>query len=86
MVYKQIVNADALSSVITMPPAFKNKRVEVIIREAPNYVSSRKVYLKDISCMMDGSITQSLVGIIPNNDKSLDDYRAEKLSKYECID
>ena len=30
-----------------------------------------------------GSITESLIGAIPNSGKPLDDYRAESLSKYE---
>jgi hypothetical protein len=32
-----------------------------------------------------GSITESLIGAIPNTGKPLDDYRAERLSKYERI-
>jgi hypothetical protein len=31
VIYRQIVNADALSDVISIPQIFKNKRVEVII-------------------------------------------------------
>ncbi|MDR1245989.1 MAG: hypothetical protein LBK57_03060 [Clostridiales Family XIII bacterium] len=38
MIYRQIVNADALSDVISIPQIFRNRRVEVIIREAPEAV------------------------------------------------
>jgi hypothetical protein len=86
MVYRQIVSADALSNVIAMPQIFRNKRVEVIIREAPETSSAPKIDMADIGRMMDGSITQSLIGIVPNNGRALDDYRAERLSKYEGVD
>ncbi|MDR1068523.1 MAG: hypothetical protein LBL36_04680 [Clostridiales Family XIII bacterium] len=86
MVYRQIMSADALSDVIAMPQIFKNKRVEVIIREAPETVPAPKIDMANIGRMMDGSITQSLIGIVPDRGKSLDDYRAERLLKYECVD
>jgi hypothetical protein len=65
MVYKQIVSADALSGVIAMPQTYRNKRVEVIIREVPESVRAPKIHMADIGRMMDGSITQSLIGIVP---------------------
>jgi hypothetical protein len=86
MVYKQIISADALSGVITMPPILRDKRVEVIIREAPEATPIPKIDIASIGGMMSGSITQSLIGIVPNSGKSLDDYRAERLSKYERVD
>jgi hypothetical protein len=86
MVYKQIVNADALSDVISIPQIFRNKRVEVIIREAHEAVPAPKVDMDNIELIMGGSITQSLIGIVPNSGRTLDDYRAERLSKYERID
>jgi hypothetical protein len=86
MVYRQIVSADALSDVIAMPRVFRNKRVEVTIREVPEVASVPKIDMTNIEHMMDGSITQSLVGIVPNSGKTLDDYRAERLAKYERVD
>jgi hypothetical protein len=64
MVYRQIVSADALSDVIAMLRVFKNKRVEVTIREAPEAAPTLKIDMADIGRMMDGSITQSLIGIV----------------------
>ncbi|MDR1872976.1 MAG: hypothetical protein LBS60_13835 [Deltaproteobacteria bacterium] len=80
------MNADALLGVIALPQTFKNKRVEVIIREIPEDAPTPKIDLANIDHMMDGSITQSLIGIVPNSGKTLDDYRAERLSKYERVD
>jgi hypothetical protein len=86
MIYRQIVNADALSDVIAIPQIFRNKCVEVIIREVSEAVPALKIDIENIGRMMGGSITQSLIGIVPNSGKTLDDYRAERLSKYERID
>jgi hypothetical protein len=86
MIYRQIVNADALSDVISIPQIFRNRRVEVIIREAPEAVPAPKIDTENIGRMMGDSITQSLIGIVPNSGKTLEDYRAERLSKYERID
>jgi hypothetical protein len=80
------MSADELSGVIAMPRTFKNKRVEVIIREAPEDAPTPKIDMANIGRVMDGSITQSLIGIVPNSGRTLDDYRAEKLSKYERVD
>ncbi|MDR0765021.1 MAG: hypothetical protein LBE65_05450 [Synergistaceae bacterium] len=61
MVYRQIMSADALSGVIAMSRTFENKRVEVIIREAPEDVPAPKIDMANIGRMMDGSITQALI-------------------------
>jgi hypothetical protein len=83
MVYRQIVSAEELSGVIAIPQIFENKRVEVIIREAPESSPAPKIDMPDFENMLDGSITQSLIGIVPDSGKSLEEYRAERLSKYE---
>ncbi|MDR1322718.1 MAG: hypothetical protein LBK56_15075 [Gracilibacteraceae bacterium] len=75
MVYRQVVSANALSEVIAMPQIFRDKRVEVTIREVPEAASPPKIDIANIERMMDGSITQSLIGIVPSNGKPLDDYR-----------
>jgi hypothetical protein len=59
MVFRPIMSADVLSSVIARPQSFKNKLVEVIIREAPEDVPRPRIDLANIEHMMDGSITQS---------------------------
>ena len=42
--------------------------------------------LNDIDAMLKGSITESLIGVIPDTGNTLEDYRAERLSKYERVD
>jgi hypothetical protein len=80
------MSADALSGVIAMPKLFRNKRIEVIIREAPKDVPAPRIDTTNIGCMMDGSITQSLIGIVPNSEKTLEDYREERLANASGLD
>jgi hypothetical protein len=86
MIYRQIVSAEALSDMIVIPQIFRNKRVEIIIREAPEAVPAPKIDIESIGRMMDGSITQSLIGIVPESGKTIDDNRAERHSGYGHID
>jgi hypothetical protein len=86
MVYRQVVNADTLSGVIAIPRGLRNKRVEVTIREMPESAPAPKIDMANIENMMDGSITQSLIGIVSDSGKSLEEYRAERLLKYERVD
>jgi hypothetical protein len=45
-------------------------------------VQDRKTQLNDL---MEGSITQSLIGAIPHSDITLDEIRALRLKKYDRI-
>jgi len=80
---REIIDSNLLNGVISLPKYFQNKKVEVIIfikEEEKNLPSLTKV---DIDAMLKGSVTESLIGILPNSGKSLDDYREERLKKYE---
>ena len=39
----------------------------------------------DIDLMLKGSVTESLIGALPQSDMTFEDYRAERLNKYEAI-
>ena len=88
MIYKQIIDADVLSSFVTLPPNLKNKKVEMIIREIHEKKELPKISLREFNEMMDGSITQSLRGILSNTDKNItsDEIRTRRLEKYERAD
>jgi hypothetical protein len=86
MVYRQIVNADALSAGIVLPQNFRNRKVEVTIRTIDEKSPLPKIRLSELDAMMDGSIAKSLCGIVSDTGMTLDEYRAERLSKYECTD
>ena len=39
----------------------------------------------DIDSLLSGSITESLIGALPQSNKTLADYRTERLAKYEAV-
>ena len=80
----QIVDSTLLSGIITLPKRFLNKKVEVIVTFNEEKTDIPKLTISDIDKMIKGTITETLIGIIPQSNMSLSEYRAERLSKYEC--
>ncbi|MCL2518701.1 MAG: hypothetical protein FWF15_09080 [Oscillospiraceae bacterium] len=83
---RQIIDSNLLNGVISLPKDFQNKKVEIII-----FLKEEKTGLpiftkNDIDAMLKDSVTESLIGVLPQSDLSLEDYRAERLSKYERTD
>ena len=85
-VVKQIIDSNLLSSVISLPKSFQNKKVEVIVSLTEEKTILPKLTMKEIDEILKGSITESLIGSVPQSNMSLDDYRAERLKKYESVD
>lgn len=83
-VVRQFIDAEKLMSVISLPKSLQNSRLEIIVLPAENVKSERTDTGKPASFISD--IVDSLTGIIPDNGKSLEDYRAERLRKYEIAD
>lgn len=77
---REFVDAKKLMSVISLPDTMKNRRLEVIVFPAEE--TSKSVQRTE----QIESIVDRLTGIIPDNGMSLEDYRAERLSKYEVTD
>ena len=79
-VIRKFVDAKEIMSIITLPRAMRNRRLEVIIMPAEEReaVSNKET---DVD-----NIVNSLIGSIPDNGKTLEEYRAERLAKYENID
>ena len=82
---RQVIDSDLLKAIIPLPKSFRSKQVEIII-----FVKEEKKILPiftiaDIDSLLSGSITESLIGAIPHSNKALDDYRSERLSKYEVV-
>ena len=69
-VVRKIVDAKKLMSVIPLPETMRNRRVEVIVLPAEEQKVSE----------------DSLVGVIRDTGMTLEDYRAERLGKYENLD
>lgn len=83
-VIRQFIDAEKLMSVIPLPRALQKGRLEIIVLPAENMNSEREKSGKAVSSV--GDIVDSLTEIIPDNGMTLEDYRAERLSKYETAD
>jgi hypothetical protein len=73
---RKVLDSDALERVVSLPHSFHNHKVEILVFP----VQDRKRQLNDL---MEGSITQSLIGAIPHADMSLEEIRALRLKKYD---
>ena len=80
---RQIIDSDLLEGVDSLPKSFQNKQVEIIVFVKEDKGTLPSFTEHDIDSMLIGSITESLIGAIPQSNKTLDDYRSERLSKYE---
>ncbi|MCL2182797.1 MAG: hypothetical protein FWB85_04935 [Chitinispirillia bacterium] len=83
---RQIVDSNSLSGIIPLPVSFRGKKVEVVVSLTEDEMELPPLSEVDIDAMLKGSITESLIGILSRSDKTLADYRAERLSRYECAD
>lgn len=79
-VVRKFVDASSLMSFMTLPQAFHNRKLEIIVMPAEEQAEETKKAV-DIS-----DTVRSLIGIIPNDNMSLEDYREERLAKYEIAD
>ena len=80
-VVRKIVDAKKLMSVIPLPETMRNRRVEVIVLPEEQKVSENLKKSGNIESLVD-----SLVGVIRDTGMTLEDYRAERLGKYENLD
>ena len=78
-VIRKFIDANSLMSIMALPEAFRNQKLEVIVlpTDEPEQVSEEQA--KDVQ-----NIVQSLVGSIPHTDLSLNELRDERLKKYEA--
>ena len=85
-VIKHIINSNSLNGVIPLPKLYQNRKVEVIISLIDEESRLPVMSKGDIDAMLNGSITESLIGILPGSAMSLEEYRSERLQKYERAD
>lgn len=78
-VVRKFVDADSLMSILSLPEAFRNRKLEVIVLPAEERVERKE--MTDVKLAV-----QALVGAIPNENMTLEDYREERLKKYEAFD
>ena len=78
-VIRKFIDANSLMSIMPLPEAFRNQKLEVIVLPADEQEQASEKQTKDIQ-----NIVRSLVGSIPHTDLSLNDMRDERLKKYEA--
>lgn len=78
-VIRKLIDANSLMSIMALPEAFRNRKLEIIVLPAEE--ESRTQRKTDVP-----DIVQSLVGAIPHTDMTLSELRDEKLGKYEAAD
>ncbi len=74
---RKFIDANSLMSIMTLPEAFRNRKLEVIVLPADEAAPARQK--ADVA-----GIVQSLVGAIPQTDLTLSELRDERLGKYEA--
>jgi hypothetical protein len=83
---RQVIDSNSLNGIVSLPSFFQNREVEIIVFLKEDKGKKPLLSKHDIETMLKGSITESLIGALPRSNKSLEDYRAERLNKYECVD
>jgi len=73
---KQFITAGNLAKIIEIPKENQNEMYEILYRPIEKKKNKEEIL----------SIIDSLSGIIKNEEMSLEDYKEERLSKYEIID
>jgi hypothetical protein len=81
---RQIIDSTLLSNVIPLPKIFQNKKVEVIVLLKEEQTALPLLTKDGIDDMLKNSVTESLIGVLPRSDMTLEDYRTERLTKYDC--
>ena len=75
-VIRKFIDANSLMSIMALPEAFRNRKLEVIVLPTEEEAATQQK--TDVP-----SIVQSLVGAIPHTDMTLSELRDERLEKYE---
>jgi hypothetical protein len=80
---KQVIDSNLLTGIIALPKFFQNKKVEITVsvQEEKNLLPI--FTMCEIDAMLEGSVAESLIGVLPQSDLSPEDYRTERLRKYE---
>jgi len=81
----QVIDGRVLNTVVTLPKPMQNMLVEIIITPAKKQPQSR-LTRRALRAKLQGSHTEALSGSIKaNENKTLDEYRAERRAKYERV-
>jgi len=80
---REIVDSSALDQVLTLPRSFLNRKVEILVFPVQDKGKKVSVDREKINELMEGSITQSLIGSVPHPDITPEEIRSMRLKKYD---
>jgi hypothetical protein len=80
---REIVDSSVLDNVLTLPRSFHDRKVEILVFPVSDKEKKININQKKINELMEGSITQSLIGAVPHPDISLEEIRSLRLQKYD---
>ena len=80
---REIVDSSVLEQVIPLPRSFQDRKVEVLVFPVQEQEKKPGAGRERISELMEGSITQSLIGAVPHSDITPEQIRSLRLRKYD---
>jgi len=83
---RQTIDSSLLDGIIPLPKGFQNRSVEVIVMLKEEKATLPQLKKGDIDKLLKGSVTELLIGALSDSGMSTEDYRSERLLKYERSD
>ena len=80
---RKVIDSNALDQVLNLPRSFHDRKVEILVFPVQEQKKKAKITRDKIKELMEGSVTQSLIGAVPYPDLSLDAIRSLRLQKYD---
>ena len=80
---REIVDSSVLNQVLNLPRSFLNRKVEILVIPVQEKDKKVSVSRERINELMEGSITQSLIGAVPHPDITPEEIRSMRLRKYD---
>jgi len=80
---REIVDSSVLDQVLALPRSFLNRKVEILVFPVKGKQKSVNIGKEKIDELMEGSITQSLIGAVPHSDITIEEIRSMRLRKYD---
>jgi len=82
----QVIDGKILNQVVTLPKTMQDILVEIVVRPAEGQTKAM-LTRNELRARLAGSHTESLSGVIQiDEDVMLQEFRAERRNKYECVD
>jgi len=80
---REIIDSSVLDQVITLPQSFHDRKVEILVFPVQDQGKKINISREKINDLMNGSVTQSLIGAVPHPDISPEEIRSLRLKKYD---